>query len=94
MEIFFQYGRYLLISCSRPGSQAANLQGIWNDSFTPPWESKYTINVNTEMNYWPAESCNLADCHEPLFELIERMRANGRHTAREVYGQRRICRSP
>ncbi|MDF2937402.1 MAG: glycoside hydrolase family 95 protein [Paenibacillaceae bacterium] len=85
-ELFFQYGRYLLISCSRPGSQAANLQGIWNDSFTPPWESKYTINVNTQMNYWPAETCGLADCHEPLFRLIERMLPAGRKTAATVYG--------
>lgn len=87
-ELFFQYGRYLLISCSRPGSQAANLQGIWNDSFTPPWESKYTINVNTQMNYWPAETCGLADCHEPLFRLIERMLPAGRKTAETVYGCR------
>ncbi|WP_231571428.1 glycoside hydrolase family 95 protein [Gordoniibacillus kamchatkensis] len=86
VELFSNDGRYLLLSCSRPGSMAANLQGIWNDSFTPPWESKYTINVNTEMNYWPAEPCNLAECHEPLFELIERMRPNGRRTAQELYG--------
>ncbi|TBL69373.1 glycosyl hydrolase family 95 catalytic domain-containing protein [Paenibacillus thalictri] len=86
VELFFQYGRYLLISCSRPGSMAANLQGIWNDSYTPPWESKYTININTEMNYWPAESCGLAECHEPLFDLIERMRPHGRKTAQDLYG--------
>lgn len=84
--LYFDYGRYLLLSCSRPGSLAANLQGIWNDSYTPPWESKYTININTQMNYWPAELCNLAECHEPLFDLIERMLPNGRVTAREVYG--------
>ncbi|MCJ7840747.1 glycoside hydrolase family 95 protein [Lederbergia sp. NSJ-179] len=87
-SLFFQYGRYLLISCSRPGSLTANLQGIWNESFTPPWESKYTININTQMNYWPAEICNLSECHEPLFDLIERMREKGRRTAREVYGCR------
>lgn len=83
---FFDFGRYLLLSCSRPGSFAANLQGIWNDLYTPPWESKFTININTEMNYWPAELTNLAECHEPLFDLIERMLPNGRATARDVYG--------
>ncbi|UKS30952.1 glycoside hydrolase family 95 protein [Paenibacillus sp. HWE-109] len=86
VELFYQYGRYLLISCSRPNSLAANLQGIWNDSFTPPWESKYTININTEMNYWPAESCGLAECHEPLFDLIARMQPQGRRTAETLYG--------
>lgn len=85
VSLYFQFGRYLLMSSSRPGSNPANLQGIWNESFTPPWESKYTINVNTEMNYWPAEVCNLAECHEPLFDLIDRIRINGRLTAREVY---------
>ncbi|MBO0993255.1 glycoside hydrolase family 95 protein [Bacillus sp. SD088] len=87
-SLFFQYGRYLLISSSRPGSLPANLQGIWNDQFTPPWESKYTININTQMNYWPAEMCNLAECHQPLFDLIERMREKGRVTAKELYGCR------
>ncbi|MBB3126635.1 alpha-L-fucosidase 2 [Paenibacillus rhizosphaerae] len=86
--LYVQYGRYLLISCSRPGTLAANLQGIWNDSYTPPWESKYTININVQMNYWPAELLHLPDCHEPLFDLIDRMRANGRATAREMYGCR------
>ncbi len=86
--LYFQYGRYLLMACSRPGSQAANLQGIWNDSMTPPWESKYTININIEMNYWPAEVTNLAECHLPLFDLIERMRGPGRETARRMYGCR------
>ncbi|THF77765.1 glycoside hydrolase family 95 protein [Cohnella fermenti] len=88
ITLFFHFGRYLLIACSRPGSLPANLQGIWNDSMTPPWDSKYTININTQMNYWPAESCSLEDCHEPLFELIERMRENGRVTARSMYGCR------
>jgi len=83
---YFQYGRYLLISSSRPGSLPANLQGIWNDSFMPPWDSKFTININTQMNYWHAETCNLAECHEPLFDLIERMREPGRATARVMYG--------
>ena len=71
---YFQFGRYLLISSSRPGTMPANLQGIWNESLTPPWESKYTININTQMNYWPAEVTNLAELHEPLFDLIEAMR--------------------
>ncbi|MBE1441953.1 glycosyl hydrolase family 95 catalytic domain-containing protein [Paenibacillus sp. OAS669] len=86
ISLYFQFGRYLLMASSRPGSNPANLQGIWNESFTPPWESKYTININTEMNYWPAEVCNLAECHEPLFDLIDRMRPNGRITAQKVYG--------
>lgn len=86
VELYFQYGRYLLISSSRPGSLPANLQGVWNEHFTPPWDSKYTININTQMNYWPAENCNLAECHEPLFDLIEKMRPNGRETAKKMYG--------
>jgi len=86
VELYFQYGRYLLISSSRPGSLPANLQGIWNDRFLPPWDSKYTININAQMNYWPAETCNLSECHLPLFDLIERMRPNGRETARRMYG--------
>ncbi len=86
--LYFQYGRYLLISSSRPGSLPANLQGIWNDQLTPSWGSKYTININTEMNYWPAESCNLSELHEPLFDMIERAREDGRHTARDMYGCR------
>ncbi|MGG1514505.1 glycoside hydrolase family 95 protein [Paenibacillus oryzisoli] len=85
-ELLFNYGRYLLIASSRPGSLPANLQGIWNDSFTPPWESKYTININTQMNYWPAEVCGLSECHEPLFDHIGRMQESGRQTARELYG--------
>jgi alpha-L-fucosidase 2 len=84
--LYYQFGRYLLTACSRPGSLPANLQGIWNDRFLPPWDSKYTINVNTQMNYWPAENGNLAECHEPLFDLIERMREPGRRTARTMYG--------
>lgn len=88
IELYFQFGRYLLISCSRPGSLPANLQGIWNRDMLPAWDSKYTININTEMNYWPAESCNLPECHKPLFDHIERMRGNGRKTARVMYGCR------
>lgn len=87
-ELYFQYGRYLTIASSRPGSLPSNLQGIWNDSFTPPWESKYTININTQMNYWPVEVCGLSECHEPLFGLVERMRAKGRITAKTLYGCR------
>jgi len=89
--LYFQYGRYLLIASSRPGSLPANLQGIWNDQFLPPWDSKYTININTQMNYWPAETCALTECHEPLFDLIERMRGPGRETARSMYGCRGFC---
>jgi len=87
-KMLFDYGRYLLISCSRPGGLPATLQGIWNQDFTPPWESKYTININTEMNYWLAESCNLSECHMPLFDLLERMVENGRRTAEKMYGCR------
>lgn len=88
LSLYFQFGRYLLISSSRPGSLPANLQGIWNDSMTPPWDSKFTININTQMNYWPAETCNLPECHEPLFELVERMIRKGRVTAQAMYGCR------
>ena len=86
--LYFQFGRYLLISSSRPGGLPANLQGLWNDSFMPPWFSDYTININTEMNYWPAEVCNLSECHEPLFDFVEKLREPGRQTARERYGCR------
>jgi alpha-L-fucosidase 2 len=86
LALYFQYGRYLLIASSRPGSLAANLQGKWNDSLTPAWGSKYTININTEMNYWPAESCNLSELHEPLFDLIDAARPNGRQVAKFYYG--------
>lgn len=85
MALYYHFGRYLLCASSRPGSLPANLQGIWNDKMLPPWDSKYTININAQMNYWPAESGNLAECHEPLFDLIERMREPGRHTARVMY---------
>jgi alpha-L-fucosidase 2 len=85
ISLYYQYGRYLLISSSRPGSLPANLQGIWNEDMLPIWDSKYTININTQMNYWPAETGNLAECHEPLFELIERMREPGRVTAKVMY---------
>lgn len=87
-KMLFDYGRYLLISCSRPGGLPATLQGIWNQDFLPPWDSKYTININTEMNYWPAESCNLSECHLPLFDLLEKMVENGKRTAKTMYGCR------
>ncbi|WP_164112393.1 MULTISPECIES: glycosyl hydrolase family 95 catalytic domain-containing protein [Sphingobacterium] len=84
--LFFQYGRYLLISSSRPGSRPANLQGLWNDKVQPPWGSNYTININTEMNYWLAENTNLSECHEPLLSFIEELSINGKETARVNYG--------
>lgn len=82
--ILFQYGRYLLISSSRPGTQAANLQGIWNKNLRPHWSSNYTININTQMNYWLAETCNLSECHEPLFDLINELSISGYKTA-DIY---------
>lgn len=85
-KLYFDYGRYLLISCSREGGLPATLQGLWNQDMLPPWDSKYTININTEMNYWPAEICNLPECHMPLFELIKKMVPNGRRTAQVMYG--------
>ncbi|MBN1817451.1 MAG: glycoside hydrolase family 95 protein [Sedimentisphaerales bacterium] len=86
--LFFQYGRYLLIASSRPGSQPANLQGIWNESLTPAWDSKWTVNINTEMNYWPAEPANLSECAEPLFDMIADVSETGRRVARNHYNCR------
>ncbi|MGD0261171.1 MAG: glycoside hydrolase family 95 protein [Verrucomicrobiota bacterium] len=86
--LYFQYGRYLLISSSRPGGQPAGLQGIWNESMTPPWGGKYTININTEMNYWPAEPCNLAECVEPLIAMVKDLSETGARTAKTMYGAR------
>ena len=86
--LYFQFGRYLLMSSSRPGSQPANLQGIWNELMTPPWGSKYTININTEMNYWPAEPCNLSECVEPLQTMIRDLSETGARTARVMYNAR------
>jgi len=83
--LYFQYGRYLLISSSRPGSQPANLQGIWNEETSPPWGSKWTVNINTQMNYWPAETTALPELAEPLFKLIEDVSITGRHTAQTMY---------
>ncbi|WP_345161551.1 glycoside hydrolase family 95 protein [Pontibacter saemangeumensis] len=84
--LYFQFGRYLLISSSQPGTQPANLQGIWNDSKTPPWDSKYTININTEMNYWPAEVTNLSELHSPLFDMLKDLSVAGRESASQMYG--------
>ncbi|PTY07495.1 alpha-L-fucosidase [Opitutaceae bacterium EW11] len=86
--LLFQYGRYLLISSSRPGDQPANLQGIWNEKTNPPWGSKYTTNINLEMNYWPAEVANLSECAEPLFALLDDLVLSGRKTAQAHYGAR------
>lgn len=86
--LYFQYGRYLLMGSSRPGTEAAHLQGIWNPHMQPPWNSNYTTNINTEMNYWPVEICNLSECHEPLFDLIRDLSETGARTARIHYGTR------
>lgn len=82
----FQFGRYLLVSSSRAGGQPANLQGIWNESISPSWGSKYTININTEMNYWPTEVCNLSECHQPLFDMLSDISITGAKTAKVYYG--------
>ena len=84
----FAFGRYLLIAGSRPGGQALNLQGMWSDSATPPWAGSYTTNINLQMNYWPAETCNLAELQEPLFRLIRELSVNGSEVARAMYGRR------
>ena len=86
--LYFQFGRYLLISSSRPGTQPANLQGLWNESLTPPWGSKYTININTEMNYWPADMTGLGECVEPLVALVRDLAHTGERTARVHYNAR------
>ncbi len=83
--LYFQFGRYLLISCSRPGGLPANLQGIWNKELRAPWASNYTININTQMNYWPAELTNLSEMQEPLFEFLEHLAVTGKNTAKEFY---------
>ncbi len=87
-EMYFNFGRYLLIACSRPGTLPATLQGIWNKDMLGPWDCKYTININTQMNYWLAENCNLSECHLPLFDLMKRMLPNGQVTAKKMYGCR------
>jgi alpha-L-fucosidase 2 len=86
--LLFHYGRYLMIAGSRPGTQALNLQGIWNPYVQPPWNSNYTTNINTEMNYWPAEVCGLGECHEPLIDLISELSLSGERTAAVHYGAR------
>jgi len=86
--LYFQYGRYLLIASSRPGGQPANLQGLWNQELNPPWESKWTLNINCEMNYWPAEVANLSECTGPLFDMIDDLVVSGGRTAKEQYGSR------
>lgn len=86
VALYFQFGRYLLISSSQPGGQPANLQGIWNDKQSPPWGSKYTININTEMNYWPAEETNLPEMHEPLIQMVKELSVTGQETAKKMYG--------
>jgi alpha-L-fucosidase 2 len=91
LALFFQYGRYLLIASSRPGSQPANLQGIWSEFVRPVWSSNWTININTQMNYWHAESTNLSECHAPLFDLIQDLAEAGAVTAREMYGCEGWC---
>jgi alpha-L-fucosidase 2 len=88
VTLYFQFGRYLLISSSRPGGQPANLQGIWNDQLTPAWDSKYTVNINTEMNYWPSEITNLTEMNEPLIKMVHELSQTGRQTAKDMYGAR------
>lgn len=88
VTLYYQYGRYLLISSSQPGGQPANLQGIWNKEMSPPWDSKYTININAQMNYWPAEKTNLAELHEPFLKMVSEMAEAGEETARVMYGAR------
>ncbi|MDR1601651.1 MAG: glycoside hydrolase family 95 protein, partial [Tannerella sp.] len=88
VALYFQFGRYLLISSSQPGNQPANLQGIWNDMMNPPWDSKYTTNINTEMNYWPAEVTNLSELHQPFIEMAKEVAVSGAETARIMYGTR------
>ncbi|MGJ5642353.1 glycosyl hydrolase family 95 catalytic domain-containing protein [Formosa sp. S-31] len=85
VSLYFQFGRYLLISSSRPGGQPTNLQGIWNDKLSPPWDSKYTVNINTEMNYWPAEVTNLSELHQPLFDMLEDLAVTGKESAQKMY---------
>lgn len=87
-ELLFNYGRYLMIASSREGTQPANLQGIWNPHLRAPWSSNYTVNINTEMNYWPVEMCNLSECHQPLFDLISDIHKSGQKTAQVYYGAR------
>jgi alpha-L-fucosidase 2 len=91
IALYFHYGRYLLLSSSRPGSQPANLQGIWNNRTIPPWGSNWTSNINVQMNYWPSETCNLSECAEPLFDLVRDLTVTGTRTASESYGMPGWC---
>ncbi|MDP4208864.1 MAG: glycoside hydrolase family 95 protein [Bacteroidota bacterium] len=88
VALYFQFGRYLLISSSRPGGQPANLQGIWADQLNPAWDSKYTVNINTEMNYWPSEVTNLTEMNEPLIQMVQELSETGKKTAMDMYGAR------
>ena len=88
VTLYYQFGRYLLISSSQPGGQPANLQGIWNNKIKPPWDSKYTININAEMNYWPVEKTNLSELHEPFLKMVKEMAVTGQQTAKDMYGTR------
>lgn len=91
LALYFQYGRYMLIASSRPGSQPANLQGIWNAKVQPPWSSNWTANINLQMNYWPAETCNLGECATPLFDFLADLSKTGARTARETYAMPGWC---
>ncbi|MCH7396634.1 glycoside hydrolase family 95 protein [Belliella sp. DSM 107340] len=88
VSLYFQFGRYLLIAASRPGGQPANLQGIWNHQLNPAWDSKYTVNINAEMNYWPAEITNLTEMHEPFIQMVKELSESGQQTANDMYGAR------
>ncbi|MBS9522742.1 glycoside hydrolase family 95 protein [Litoribacter alkaliphilus] len=88
VSLYFQFGRYLLIAASRPGGQPANLQGIWNHQLYPAWDSKYTVNINAEMNYWPAEITNLTELHEPFIQMVKELSETGQKTAKDMYGSR------
>ena len=90
----FQFGRYLLISSSQPGGQPANLQGIWNEKLQAPWDGKYTININTEMNYWPAEVTNLSETHEPLIQMVKELSVSGQETAKRDVRLQRMGNTP
>jgi len=86
VALYAQFGRYLLLASSRPGTEPANLQGVWNESFDPPWNSGYTLNINLEMNYWPALQANLAECAAPLYDFVDELRSPGRRVAEAHYG--------
>jgi alpha-L-fucosidase 2 len=91
LALYFNYGRYLLMTSSRPGTQPANLQGIWNAQIRPPWSSNWTANINVQMNYWPVETCNLSECHLPLVEMVRDLSENGYKTAKTNYGLEGWC---